>query len=539
MRKGMLNVVFIAVLALVLAGAETARAVDAPKWVAALYVQAQNAVGMRWGPVPGATGYKVLRSTTKGADYKEIATATSPQAFDPAIEAGTTYYYVLQAVAGAEVSANSDERSVNIPGTKRVALTAPEIDTPIVQSTVEFGKTSFRVGITWKPVAQAVAYNLYRSTEAGKNYELLVSGADTRTVDARVEEGKTYYYVVTALDEQFQETPYSKEVTAAPKAEERKEKKPVKVEAELKVQAVKIVRRLGTNDPGLEKLNNPASVAVTPDGKVFVTDTVQSKVRAYDDKGNFLKVFGQPGDGTNPGDLQIPTSITWSDGLLYVVSPTIGMVQVFSEDGTPRQAIVVKDPLVDARLYVTAFGVRDDGTFFASSGGKNMQLMELNDKGVVQTRYTEAKLADGDKVSFGGSGSIAFDSQGTLYAASTINFSVHAYNKKGENSLNFGQAGDVAGKFLRPVGLAVDKKDRIWVTDIATSNIQVFDNKTGDFLYALGAEKEGESLGLTTPMGIAVADDGKIYIAEGLKGQVTVLEPVGEPYKIDLKKVKH
>lgn len=539
MRQGMLKFVGVVVAALVLAGAGTAQAVDPPKWVATLYVQSQNAVGLRWSPVPGATAFKVLRSITKGADYKEIATVTAPQAFDAAIEAGTTYYYVLQAVAGAETSANSEERMVNIPGQKRVALTPPDIAPPAVQSTTEFGKTSFRAAITWRPVPQAVAYNLYKSLESGKNYALLVSGAENRAVDAQIEAGKTYYYVVTALDDQFQETPYSKEVSASPVLEERKERKIVKVEAELRVQPAKVLRRLGTDDPGLEKLNNPAAVAVSPDGKVFVTDTVQSKVRVYDERGGFLREMGQPGDGSNPGDLQIPTSIAWSDGLVYVVSPTIGMVQVFTEDGLPRQAIVVKDPKVDARLHLTAFGVRGDGTFFAVSGGKNMQIMELDDKGVVENRYAEAALADGEKVRFGGSGSIAFDSQGTLYAASTINFTVHAFNKDGENSLNFGQAGDVAGKFLRPVGIAVDKQDRIWVTDIATANVQVFDSKSGEFLFALGAEKEGSGLGLTTPMGIAIGKDGKIYITEGLKGQVTVMEPIGEPYKIDLKKVKH
>ena len=100
-----------------------AQAVDAPKWVAVLHVAAQEAVGLRWMPVSGATEYKVLRSTTAGSGYAEIASTAQPQHFDKEIEPGTTYYYVLQAVAGAEVSPNSEEKSVAI--TLRPTASAP------------------------------------------------------------------------------------------------------------------------------------------------------------------------------------------------------------------------------------------------------------------------------------------------------------------------------------------------------------------------------------------------------------------------------
>ncbi|HEY5998729.1 MAG TPA: VIT domain-containing protein [bacterium] len=87
-----------------------------PKWVAALFVEAQNAVGLRWEPVPGATGYKVLRSTTKGKDHKEIAAVTVPQHFDTKIERGETYYYKLQTVAGDATGPLSEEKEVVVPG---------------------------------------------------------------------------------------------------------------------------------------------------------------------------------------------------------------------------------------------------------------------------------------------------------------------------------------------------------------------------------------------------------------------------------------
>ena len=41
------------------------------------------------------------------------------------LEPGSTYYYVLQAVAGADVSANSAEKSVVIPGEKKKVVIPP------------------------------------------------------------------------------------------------------------------------------------------------------------------------------------------------------------------------------------------------------------------------------------------------------------------------------------------------------------------------------------------------------------------------------
>ena len=54
----------------------------APKWVAALWVEAPKSVGLRWLPVENATGYQVLRSETEGKGHEEIAEVSQPQYFE-------------------------------------------------------------------------------------------------------------------------------------------------------------------------------------------------------------------------------------------------------------------------------------------------------------------------------------------------------------------------------------------------------------------------------------------------------------------------
>jgi fibronectin type 3 domain-containing protein len=61
------------------------------------------------------TGYNIYRSTTSGGPYTLVGSAPA-SAFsfsDNAVASGTTYYYVVRAVAGVE-SINSNEATIPV-----------------------------------------------------------------------------------------------------------------------------------------------------------------------------------------------------------------------------------------------------------------------------------------------------------------------------------------------------------------------------------------------------------------------------------------
>jgi hypothetical protein len=71
-----------------------------------------KAITVRWLASYGATSYNVLRSTTSGGGYAAIASNLSASAtsyVDTTPAAGTTYYYVVQAVNSAGTSGNSGQ----------------------------------------------------------------------------------------------------------------------------------------------------------------------------------------------------------------------------------------------------------------------------------------------------------------------------------------------------------------------------------------------------------------------------------------------
>ena len=76
------------------------------------------------------------------------------------------------------------------------------------------------VTLTWNapaPVGNTPiqGYNVYRSATSGGTYELVVSRIPAPTyTDSTVSSGKTYYYVVTTIDQSGAESKYSDEIKA-------------------------------------------------------------------------------------------------------------------------------------------------------------------------------------------------------------------------------------------------------------------------------------------------------------------------------------
>ena len=83
--------------------------VAVPTGVSATAGSAQ--VVLSWSPAAGATSYYVQSSTNEGGPYTTIATPTTTSYTNTGLTNGTTYYYVISATDGINVSSNSLEVS--------------------------------------------------------------------------------------------------------------------------------------------------------------------------------------------------------------------------------------------------------------------------------------------------------------------------------------------------------------------------------------------------------------------------------------------
>jgi hypothetical protein len=91
-------------------------------------------------------------------------------------------------------------------------------NSPTVQTMTGTGTapTQHTVDLTWNPSNGAVGYNIYRSIVSGGSYTMINSSLDGTTAytDNTVVSGQTYYYVVTSVDGNSNESGYSNQVQA-------------------------------------------------------------------------------------------------------------------------------------------------------------------------------------------------------------------------------------------------------------------------------------------------------------------------------------
>jgi sugar lactone lactonase YvrE/fibronectin type 3 domain-containing protein len=527
---------------LVAASAGPAWAVDPPKWVAAVYMAAQNAVGLRWNPVPGATGYKVLRSMAKGKDYAEIYSGAQPQFFDKSVEPADTYFYVLQAVDSAGVSANSDEKSVQIPGEKKRALNPPDWDQFGLTETTEFGKTTYKIGLSWKKSdnPDVVAYNLLRSNTKGKDYQQIWSGTDTKYVDAdKIEEGKTYYYVLTVLDNAFQESRQSAEKEQLVKKAEKVAGRKAEVKNTIVVKASKTVFTIPTT-PEEPLMGMPTDMVIDRDARVtYLMSQNPNVVMIYNEDGSYKGQFGV--DGPLEGQFQLPTCMALDkDGNIYVSDLARKKIIIFDGRGTYKREFSTtkkckpedaKDPMV------TGIAVDADGTVYGADNN-NGHVMVFTD-GKLERCFAEQATQKERGIGFVSKpGGMIIDAKGRLHLQDYGPSRTQIFDPKTGTALfSLGEnVKGLVGSFVK-VGKPFpdDKNKLIWGLDSAMGNIQAFDYETGDYRFTLVGEdkklkfNERADWPITSTRAMDVDSKGIYWVMLGMERSIVglqMLEPL-------------
>jgi hypothetical protein len=168
-------------------------------------------VSLTWSPSAGATSYHLKRATKSGGPYVQIAAPVSTFHTDSGLAVGTTYFYVISAVNSAGESANSTEVSVRL-----AASTAAQVPSTPIGLTATPGNSW--VSLTWPEVPGAASYRLKRATGTGGPYVQIAAPVSTGHTDSGLENGRTYFYVVSA-EGTVGESSNSAQVGATPSGE--------------------------------------------------------------------------------------------------------------------------------------------------------------------------------------------------------------------------------------------------------------------------------------------------------------------------------
>lgn len=226
--------------------------------------------------------------------------------------------------------------------------------------------------------------------------------------------------------------------------------------------------------------NEPWSLAVAPDGDIFVADTWNHRIVRMTPKGEWIHAWGTFG--------QYGTDDTAGQGVFY----------------GPRDLTI--EP--DQRIYV------------ADTGNKRIQVFDPDGQFALQWGgggAAEGYLDEPVGLAFGPEGK-------ELYVADTWNRRVQVFDRNGTFLRQWPIDGWDAGIPEEKPYLAVDADGHVYVTDPGNYRVLVFDSH-GGYLLSFG-QYGHDKRSFALPTGIDVAQDGSVYVTDAHGHRVLVFGPI-------------
>lgn len=271
-----------------------------------------------------------------------------------------------------------------------------------------------------------------------------------------------------------------------------------------------------------EGLDKPYGVSVRK-GRVYVTDTVRRQVAMFDIPAQRFEWIGDDG----PGALRQPLGVdTDAQGNVYVADASARRVVVFDANGKFQREIAGKDMFVRPNgVGVNAAGTRlyvvDTGGVTASGETHRVRVFELPSGRHLQ----DIGKRGSEPGEFNLPTDVAVAADGSIFVVDAGNFRVQVFDGEGRFLRFFGALGRRGGQFARPKELALDAARNVYIVDAAFGNFQIFDSE-GRLLLDVGSRGSAdEPAKYLLPSGIAVDEDGRVYVVDQFFRKVDVYRP--------------
>lgn len=508
-----LNKFFVYGILLILGLVSVVSGAEEPKWIGAFFVKGK--VGLKWQAVADAGQYRIMRASG-GGEFVELTVVEETQYFDTDLTPGTTYSYKIAVTAADGSTAESEVKKVTIPGSSAGEFKAP------VWSGLRFDRN--QILLRWDPVPGAIAYNVYRSVTPGAGYEVVGNTTSDRFADRDgMEFGVEYYYVVTALNEEFEETPYSEErsLKYGQSAEERaaaEEAEQIVLEP-LDMTFLFEIKSAGSNGD----MNQPTEIAANSAGDLYVVDALNGRVHCFANDGKYKFSFGEhtpvgEESAAPAGTFSYPFGLFIdSKDQVWVSDVKNNDIQAFTADGKFVKRIKVATEPGAEDFRPNSIHVYDDGRILSTDAG-NHRIVILDQSGKVLKSIGSRGSEPGQFIFPDG---LTVLPDGTICVVDVINCRIQEFDPEGNFIRAFGEPGQTAGTFGRPKAITFDDQGHLWVSDAMANLVQVF-TVEGEVKSAFSSF-ERDDLFLATPRGVLVRD-GRFYVVNRLPHQVLVFQ---------------
>ncbi len=266
-----------------------------------------------------------------------------------------------------------------------------------------------------------------------------------------------------------------------------------------------VARVIGSEGSGPGQFMQPHAIAVAKDGRIFVSDTGNRRVQAFDAEGRYLFAFDSA-----DGDIKFAEPfglVVTSKNELIVMDAEEGRMYRFDRDGRPLGALESPTRFYKPRSFSID---AKDNLYVADTGGSRAVkldpngalLVEIREKGkdpgqldqpcdVIGDPSGEIWVSDcvGGRVQlFAADGAfkslfaippsdplngsrLALGPDQALYVSSAPTHRVLKYSRTGQALGDFGSEGREPGQFRIPTGITI-AGNTIWIVDTLNARIQ-------------------------------------------------------------------
>lgn len=248
---------------------------------------------------------------------------------------------------------------------------------------------------------------------------------------------------------------------------------------------------IGQTGSGIAQFLSPRSIALAPDGSLYVADSRNNRIQHLTSTGEEINSWGSFSDAAQGDALGGTFNEPWGvavgpDGTVYVADTWNYRIQKFTADGK-----------------------------FISMWGTN---------GFAESPYA-----------FYGPRGVAVDGNGNVFVVDTGNKRVVVFDASDNYITQFGMAGMGSGQFDEPVGIALDGQGDVYITDTWNSRVQVFSPDATGLIYTSINSWEvsawyGQSLE-NKPF-IAVDKNNNVFISDPEGCRIIQFTSEGKPLRI-------
>ena len=152
---------------------------------------AANAALITWSSVGVADGYELYRSRSENGTYYLMKSVEGIAATNYNLTLGATYFYKVRAYVNQEGGGREYGEFSNV-----MNVTIEDLAQTRIKSVVQADTSSAKV--TWAATAGAEGYEIWRSVNDTKQFELVRTTSGFAIQDRDLKDGQTYYYKVRA-----------------------------------------------------------------------------------------------------------------------------------------------------------------------------------------------------------------------------------------------------------------------------------------------------------------------------------------------------